>query len=661
MRGTKLRKHLLLLLAIFPSAALAVDNPEAVAVKFGAREQVETIALSPDGTKILYAIPWEGQGSRVYSVEIGSTRPQLITAANGRDVRLGGCNWVSNARTVCQTFNMIKGPHTLVAGSRLVAFDSDGGNMRILGERESTYQTAARLWGGSVVDWLPGDDDHVLMQQSFIPEGRAGTLLARKDEGVGVVRVNTATLATRPVERPEVNAIRFVSDGRGQVRVMSTQSVRGSTGMDGSQITHFFRRAGSSQWERLGVYDSSTNEGPWPLAVDTERDAVYIMEQIDGREQIYRMALDGSGRRDLTVRHDHVDMDSLMRIGRSARVVGASYATERREVVYFDPELKQIAAQLSRALPDTPLIDFLGASDDERKLLIRAGSDTDPGTYYVLDRDTMNLVRIMRSRPELEGIALAEMKPVTYAAADGTQIPAYLTLPPGGDRRGLPAIVMPHGGPGARDEWGFDWLAQFFANRGFAVLQPNFRGSAGYGREWFQENGFRSWPIAIGDVNDAGRWLVREGIADPAKLAIVGWSYGGYAALQSGVVDPALYRAVVAIAPVTDLQSARDEWRDFTNAANVRDYFGTGPHLAQGSPARHAEKIAAPVLLFHGGLDRNVRLSQSRLMRDRLRDAGKPVELIEFPELDHQLEDSAARARMLHRSDSFLREALDLE
>jgi dipeptidyl aminopeptidase/acylaminoacyl peptidase len=253
------------------------------------------------------------------------------------------------------------------------------------------------------------------------------------------------------------------------------------------------------------------------------------------------------------------------------------------------------------------------------------------------------------------------MKPVTYKAADGTVVPAYLTLPPGGSGRGLPAIVMPHGGPGARDEWGFHWLVQYFANRGFAVLQPNFRGSAGYGREWFQENGFQSWRTAIGDVNDAGRWLVSEGIADPSKLAILGWSYGGYAALQSNVVDPDLFKAVVAIAPVADLEELRNEWLRFSSAANFRDFIGTGPHVAQGSPARHAGKMKAPVLLFHGELDRNVSVRQSRLMRDRLRDAGKSVELLDFPGLDHYLMDSAVRADMLRRSDAFLRTSLKLQ
>jgi dipeptidyl aminopeptidase/acylaminoacyl peptidase len=350
----------------------------------------------------------------------------------------------------------------------------------------------------------------------------------------------------------------------------------------------------------------------------------------------------------------------VIRLGRRGRVIGATYTTEKRQAVYFDPELKALAAQLSRALPNAPLMNFMGASDDEKKLLIWAGSDSDPGTYYLLDRATKKMTPLMLVRPELEGVKLASVRPVSYRAADGTMIPAYLTLPPGKGEKGLPAIVMPHGGPSARDEWGFDWLAQYYANRGYAVLQPNFRGSAGYGSQWFQTNGFQSWRTAIGDVNDAGRWLVSQGIADPGKLAIVGWSYGGYAALQSAVVDPSLYKAIVAVAPVTDLGEARVEWAGFTNSENVRDFFGTGPHLEQGSPARHADQFKAPVLMFHGTLDRNVAVQESRLMRDRLKGAGKQVELVEFDKLDHQLDDSNARAQLLRRSDEFLRAALHL-
>lgn len=631
------------------------------AVAFGARENVEFIALSPDGSRVAYAIPTEGQGSRLLTVDIGTTEPRNVVRVDGRQQRLGGCDWVSNSRLVCTVFSVAESAGILVPVSRLVSLDMDGANVRVLGERDSGDQVAARLFGGSVIDWLPGQDNQVLMQQLFIPEARAGTLLARNQEGLGVVQVDTATMRTRQTEEAHLNASHYLTDGRGNVRVMGVQQQRGATGMAGSITTLFYRPADSREWARLGEYDGRSRRGVWPLSVDAGTNSVYMLEEADGRDRVVRMALDGSERRDLDIAHPHVDVDGLLRLGRRKRVIGATYATERRQSVYFDTELQRVAQQLSRALPNAPLIDFVGASDDETKLLILASSDNDPGTYYVLDRASRNLVQVMRARPELDGIALATVRPITYRATDGTEVPGYLTLPPGAaDARGLPAIVMPHGGPSARDEWGFDWLAQYFANRGYVVLQPNFRGSAGYGNDWFQVNGFQSWRTAIGDVNDAGRWLVSEG-ADPAKLAIFGWSYGGYAALQSGVVDPGLFKAIVAVAPVTDLAEARDEWAGFTNAANVRDYFGSGPHIAEGSPARHAAQIRAPVLLFHGEMDRNVGMRQSRLMRERLSDAGRPVELVEYPALDHQLEDSAARADMLRRSDAFLRQALGIQ
>jgi dipeptidyl aminopeptidase/acylaminoacyl peptidase len=220
--------------------------------------------------------------------------------------------------------------------------------------------------------------------------------------------------------------------------------------------------------------------------------------------------------------------------------------------------------------------------------------------------------------------------------------------------------VLPHGGPGARDEWGFDWLAQFYASRGFAVLQPNFRGSAGYGDTWFQKNGFRSWRTAIGDVLDAGRWLAAQGIADPNKLAIVGWSYGGYAALQSAVTDASVYKAVVAVAPVTDINELREQHRRWSDYYIAEDFFGDGPQVREGSPAQNANKIKVPVLLFHGTDDVNVNYAQSELMDKALAAAGAKHELVTFEHLDHYLDDSSARAEMLRKSEAFLREALGL-
>jgi len=264
------------------------------------------------------------------------------------------------------------------------------------------------------------------------------------------------------------------------------------------------------------------------------------------------------------------------------------------------------------------------------------------------------LNEIALARPELEGVKLASVRAISYPSDGGVSIPAYLTLPAGSSSKNLPAIVLPHGGPSARDEWGFDWLAQYFASQGYAVLQPNYRGSDGYGSEWKNDNGFRGWRTSIGDVLAGARWMTSQGIADPAKLNVVGWSYGGYAALQAAAVEPKLFKAVVAVAPVTDLQLLKEEAQHYTNANLVEAEVGDGPHVREGSPLQNVDKIQAPVLLFHGDRDINVDIEQSRRMDRALHSAGKQSELIVYPGLTHSLEDSTVRSAMLAKMAAFL-------
>ncbi|MCA1748905.1 MAG: S9 family peptidase, partial [Sphingomonadales bacterium] len=620
------------------------------------------VTLSPDGRSVAYVAPGTDQETRLYVADLESGETHFATGADGDPWEISGCQFVATERLVCGLYALIESTGYTIPFLRHVAVNADGSDPVGLGQHDSDYAVASANADSSVIDWLPGEEGQILMSRVYIPEGERGaTRTIRTREGLGVVQIDTLSGDVNIVESPRTGINGFISDGRGTIRILMTWERRGATGDIGASLIYHYRQQGNNDWEDLTSYNTLTYGGFLPVAVDPELNVAYGFARHDGRMALQSIALDGSLRQELVFAHEEVDVDGLLRIGPADRVIGVTFADDYRRAEYFDPEYAQLATALSQAIPHLPNITIVDSTLDESILLIRASSDDDPGRYFVFRRDGNQLNEIMIARPELEGADLAAVRPIRYSAGDGVQVPGYLTMPPGReDARGLPAIVMPHGGPSARDEWGFDWLAQYFAYQGYAVLQPNYRGSAGYGDDWFVENGFQSWEIAIGDINAGGRWLVSEGIADPDQLAILGWSYGGYAALQSGVFEPDLFKAIVAIAPVTDLQLLKSQSRFWIGGRNQREFIGDGPHIQAGSPAQNAGRITAPVLMFHGDKDINVDIDQARRMQNRLENAGKRSELIVFENLDHSLDHSAARAELLQRSDAFLRNALGL-
>jgi dipeptidyl aminopeptidase/acylaminoacyl peptidase len=656
-----------LLLATFPlfAAAEPAFDP---AKAFGARPSVQDLSLSPDGMSVAFVAPTKGQGSVLFvqSLAKGATRTaKPILAAGGKPERLSGCDWVSNQRLVCRIYGVLSNTGLLepVAFSRLIAVNTDGSKQQLLSTRNTTFTRGIQLGGGNIIDWLPDEDAAVLMTRVYLPDDHTGSRIGSSKRGIAVDRVDTQTLASRTIEPPREDAVDYISDGHGTVRIIGVRSRQGAVGdYESGNIAYYYRLAASRDWLPMGgELVGAEHNGFEPVAVDHDANLAYGYKKLDGRLALYTVALDGSLKENLVYARPDVDVGGLIRIGRRHRVVGVNYSDEFSRYHFLDPDFEKMLASLAKALKGQASLRVVDSSVDENTLLVSAGSDQDPGVYYLFDRKSRQLETFFAVRAELEGVKLAHVKPIQYQAADGTSIPGYLTLPPGVETpKDLPAIVMPHGGPSARDYWRFDWLAQFYAARGFVVLQPNFRGSKGYGDEFFEQNGFRSWPAAIGDVLDAGRWLVAQGMARADKLAVVGWSYGGYAALQSAVVDPSVFKAVVAIAPVTDLPELKETHRNWSDFLVVSREIGEGPHVREGSPALNAAKIKVPVLMFHGENDRNVPIRQSREMADRLSAAGVQHELITWPDLDHQLEDSEARAEMLRKSDAFLRRALSM-
>ncbi len=643
----------------FLPALAAADGPAFdAAAAFGARPTVMDLTLSPDGQNLAWIAPSQGQGSVLYTLSLAKdAKPKPALSASGSPERLEGCSWVSNERLVCEIYLLAKdAQYGVVPFSRILAVNADGSNPKELSNEQTIHTHGLITGGGEILDWLPDTAASVLMARVYAPNETIGSNLGSTKKGLGVDEIDTRTLQTHHVEPPRGEAVGYISDGRGHVRIVINQevTVRGFTG----EYRYSFHPVASEDLLTLGTYQIKDNSGFAPEAVDPEHNLAYGLKKLDGRMALYSVALDPGRAEQLVYANPQVDVAAVIRIGRQQRVVGARYYTDYRHDEYFAPDIKALIESLGRALHAQPHV--LDTSIDESRLLVQTSSDVDPGVYYLFDKKTHQLQTLFVVRNQLEGVKLAKVTPVTYAATDGTPIPGYLTLPPGVDSlKGLPAIVMPHGGPSSRDVWGFDWLAQFYANRGFAVLQPNFRGSWGYGDRWFVQNGFHSWKLAIGDVLDGGRWLVKEG-ADPGKLGIVGWSYGGYAALQSAVEDPTLFKAVVAVAPVTDLNLLKEERRRYLDFEFISEYVGEGPHVSEGSPAQHADRFRAPVLLFHGTMDRTVQLEQSQRMESALKSAGGKVNLVTFEGLDHGLVDSAARAELLRRSDKFLREAFGM-
>lgn len=283
-----------------------------------------------------------------------------------------------------------------------------------------------------------------------------------------------------------------------------------------------------------------------------------------------------------------------------------------------------------------------------------------PGGAYLLFDLTGNQLTMVSARyPTIDLASTGEQKYITYAARDGMQIDAYLTVPRTGGKN-LPAIILPHGGPQARDDGGFDWLSQFFASRGYVVLQPQYRGSDGFGLK-FALAGRKQWGLKMqDDLSDGVKYLTSSGIADPAKVCIMGWSYGGYAAMAGATLTPELYKCAIAGAGVSDLEDMLI-WSGKYGGGSLRywrlhigDPNADKSAIVRASPAKHAAKVTGPMLLIHGELDNVVPIRQSQIMADALKAAGKPYEFVRLADENHNITFASTRIKTLQAMDAFL-------
>lgn len=340
--------------------------------------------------------------------------------------------------------------------------------------------------------------------------------------------------------------------------------------------------------------------------------------------------------------HPTVDVDDFW-TDRDGELSAILYTDDRVRVEWLDPKMKELQSEIDGALKNRSNW-VVSRDQSQTRFIVWTTAADDPGHYYYYDRNAGLMTRLATPLEAVKSKALAPVEPIVYRSRDGLEIHGYLTLPRGAEAKNLPLIVLPHGGPHARDTWTYDPDVQFLANRGYAVLQPNFRGSSGYGKE-FLEKGYGQWGGAMqDDVTDGVAWLVKEGIADPKRVCIMGISYGGYAALIGAIKTPELYRCAISYAGVMDIEawmkSHRSDmlpkrykkWRQKVRGEQETD-------LKSISPVKLADQVGVPLLLAHGTKDDRVPYKQADEMAKALKKANKTFEFLKLEGAGHGYED----------------------
>ena len=474
----------------------------------------------------------------------------------------------------------------------------------------------------------------------------------------GVYRVNIGDNSLTEIVKPQSDIWQWIADDQGVVRM----------GVAYSRYTtkFYYRKTNDANFKLIGkIKESDKDDKKEESLIDLTRivsgkDEGYILSNKEtGRFALYKFNYLTREIGDLVYAHPENDVTDFTLTDDGSALESIRYTDSRDRVLWYDPIYKKRQESLDTAMQGQEAW-MQSRSRDGSKMVVLTTSSTDPGSYALFEPKARKLHRFAAVNDLLDTALLAETKYVRFDARDGLSISAYLTLPVGRNPKSLPLIILPHGGPyGVRDTLDYNKEVQFLANRGYAVLQPNFRGSDSYGEAFYKRGEGQIGRAMQDDLDDGMDWLVKQGIADPARVCIVGASYGGYAALWGVIRNPERYRCAASFAGVTDFKSqlrfdgkslrsryAR-EWKDTVRGEEGFD-------LDTVSPAKNAARLTRPVLLTHGDEDSNVPYSQFKKMMDALGKAKKPIESFTYKGEGHGFNDSANEKDWLDRLEAFL-------
>ena len=616
----------------------ADPSPKLPIAAFAEKAPMQGLILSPDGNRVLARI--QVKGAEMLGTYALDTH-QFLNFALPEGSDINWYRWAGSDRFIVSLGKQLK--------TRSMTLELDGYLRRIY-----TFDLKTQTPGYiGPKDWsVPTGDDVVFID----PHGEYVLLSVQRAvfEWPSVVRYDLATGASSLVQSSTPGVYQFFCDDKGVVRAQL-----------GAFDDHWFllyRTDGKSRFERIASGDSTMyRNGPFDdLAFVSGSDLGYALSDKEtGRIAAYAYDFGKRAQGELVFASPTNDVDGLAFDRGANTLIGVRYTDDRPRTYWADPLFHDLQAGIDRAMPER-FNEIRSWSEDRGRVLIYSGASNDRGCYYLFQLSNSKMTALLDLTHTLDRADMAEMKSVRYHARDGLEIPAFLSLPAHRALRALPLVIMPHGGPyGVRDALGFDPIVQFLSNRGYAVLQPNYRGSDGYGAD-YGARGDGEWGRKMqDDLDDGLDWLVREGIVDPKRACLVGASYGGYAAAWGATRNPERYRCAACFAGVFDLKDQLGYSSDFLSSRRERQYRQkvkgkASFNLDSVSPRNLAERLQVPILLMHGEEDNVVPVSQSRSYDAGLTRHGKPHEFYTIAKEVHGFTQKESLAFYLTKLDAFL-------
>ena len=549
--------------------------------------------ISPDGQHIAYMKPWKTR-MNVHVINVKTTDETRLTSSEDRGIY--GYGWLGNNRI---GYAKDDGGDENI---HFFAVNIDGTNEIDLTPFENV-QTR-------MIDDLEDDPDHIILG------------LNKRDPRIhDAFRVNVTDGTMKLIAENPGNISGWMTDHDGNLRVAITS--------DGVNTSLLYRDSESELFKTILTTDFKVRVDPLFFTFDNKNLYVASNRNRD-KSAIYTFDITETQEKELIFENDQVDVSGLMYSKKRKVLTGVSYTVAKREIFFFDDWRKDIQNKLERKFPGYE-VGITSFSKDEKNAVVVTYSDKSRGTYYSYDVEKNEINELAKISPWLNEDHMAEMKPITYTSRDGLTIPGYLTLPVGSGGKNLPFVVHPHGGPWARDSWGYNSEVQFLANRGYAIFQMNFRGSTGYGRK-FWESSFKQWGKTMqDDITDGVNWLIDQGIADPDRIAIYGASYGGYATLAGLAFTPDLYTCGVDYVGVSSLFTFMESMPPYWELYRSMMYEMVGhpendkEMLTSASPLLHVENIKVPLFIAQGANDPRVKKTESDQIVEALKARGIEV------------------------------------